>query len=102
MASVGLFFGSDTGNTEAIGKMIQKQLGKKLVHVQDIAKSSKEDIDKIYYKFECENWDVEDSLPIKKSRFDKLVEAIKLGDYYRIAKFVYARLPSTVKKFQQE
>ena len=30
MASVGLFFGSDTGNTEAIGKMIQKQLGKKL------------------------------------------------------------------------
>ncbi|RXJ74733.1 flavodoxin [Veronia nyctiphanis] len=45
MASVGLFFGSDTGNTEAIAKMIQKQLGKKLVHVQDVAKSSKEDID---------------------------------------------------------
>lgn len=44
MASVGIFFGSDTGNTEAIAKMIQKQLGKKLVHVQDIAKSSKEDI----------------------------------------------------------
>lgn len=45
MASVGIFFGSDTGNTEAVAKMIQKQLGKKLVHVQDIAKSSKEDID---------------------------------------------------------
>lgn len=45
MASVGIFFGSDTGNTETIAKMIQKQLGKKLVHVQDIAKSSKEDID---------------------------------------------------------
>ncbi|ATF09151.1 flavodoxin FldA [Candidatus Enterovibrio altilux] len=45
MASVGLFFGSDTGNTEAIAKMIQKQLGKQLVHVQDIAMSSKEDID---------------------------------------------------------
>jgi len=45
MASVGIFFGSDTGNTEAIAKMIQKQLGKNLVHVQDIAKSSKEDID---------------------------------------------------------
>ncbi|USH03357.1 flavodoxin FldA [Grimontia kaedaensis] len=44
MASVGLFFGSDTGNTEAIAKMIQKQLGKHMVHVQDIAKSSKEDI----------------------------------------------------------
>ncbi|PCS22783.1 flavodoxin FldA [Candidatus Enterovibrio escicola] len=45
MASVGLFFGSDTGNTEAIAKMIQKQLSKQLVHVQDIAKSSKEDIE---------------------------------------------------------
>ena len=45
MASVGIFFGSDTGNTEAVAKMIQKQLGKQLVHVQDISKSSKEDID---------------------------------------------------------
>ncbi|AUI85630.1 flavodoxin [Vibrio azureus] len=45
MASVGIFFGSDTGNTEAVAKMIQKQLGNQLVHVQDIAKSSKEDID---------------------------------------------------------
>ncbi len=45
MASVGLFFGSDTGNTEAIAKMIQKQLGTHLIQVQDIAKSSKEDID---------------------------------------------------------
>ncbi|MGL5672861.1 MAG: flavodoxin FldA [Plesiomonas shigelloides] len=45
MASVGIFFGSDTGNTENIAKMIQKQLGKHLVDVRDIAKSSKEDID---------------------------------------------------------
>ena len=45
MASVGLFFGSDTGNTEAIANMIEKQLGKAMVQVHDIAKSSKEDID---------------------------------------------------------
>lgn len=45
MASVGIFFGSDTGNTEAVAKMIEKQLGSKLVQVRDIAKSSKEDID---------------------------------------------------------
>lgn len=45
MASVGIFFGSDTGNTEAVAKMIQKQLGKNLVEVKDIAKSSKEEID---------------------------------------------------------
>jgi flavodoxin I len=29
MASVGIFFGSDTGNTEAVAQMIQKELGKK-------------------------------------------------------------------------
>ena len=27
MASVGIFFGSDTGNTEHVAKMIQKELG---------------------------------------------------------------------------
>lgn len=45
MASVGIFFGSDTGNTEAVAKMIQKQLGKKLVEVKDIAKSTQAEID---------------------------------------------------------
>ena len=44
MSSVGIFFGSDTGNTEHVAKMIQKELGKKLVAVHDIAKSSKEEI----------------------------------------------------------
>lgn len=42
MAITGIFFGSDTGNTENIAKMIQKQLGKDVADVHDIAKSSKE------------------------------------------------------------
>ena len=46
MASVGLFFGSDTGNTEAVAGMIQKELGAHLIDVFDIAKSSKADIDR--------------------------------------------------------
>lgn len=44
MATVGIFFGSDTGNTEHIAKMIQKELGKHLFDVMDIAKSTKEQI----------------------------------------------------------
>lgn len=44
MALIGLFFGSDTGNTENIAKMIQKQLGRNNVDVFDIAKSTKENI----------------------------------------------------------
>lgn len=45
MAIVGIFFGSDTGNTENIAKMIQKQLGKDVAEVHDIAKSTKEDLE---------------------------------------------------------
>lgn len=45
MASVGLFFGSDTGNTEAVAQMIQNELGKTMVDIYDIAKSTKEDIE---------------------------------------------------------
>ena len=44
MASVGIFFGSDTGNTEAVAQMIQEELGNQLVEVKDIAQSTKEDI----------------------------------------------------------
>lgn len=46
MASVGIFFGSDTGNTEAVAKMIQKKLGKETADLYDIAKSSRDDIEK--------------------------------------------------------
>lgn len=45
MALVGIFFGSDTGNTENIAKMIQKQLGTDVAEVHDIAKSTKEDLE---------------------------------------------------------
>lgn len=44
MASVGIYFGSDTGNTEHVAKLIQKELGKNLIDVHDIAKSTKEEI----------------------------------------------------------
>ncbi len=34
MAIVGLFYGSDTGNTENIAKQIQKQLGSDLIDIR--------------------------------------------------------------------
>lgn len=43
--SLASFSASDTGNTENIAKMIQKQLGKDVADVHDIAKSSKEDLE---------------------------------------------------------
>ncbi|MBQ8707932.1 MAG: flavodoxin FldA [Succinivibrionaceae bacterium] len=43
MAVVGLFFGSDTGNTEKVAKQIQATLGSDLVDLHDIAKAKAED-----------------------------------------------------------
>lgn len=44
MASVGIFFGSDTGNTEAVAEMLKNELGN-LVEIKDIASSTKEEMD---------------------------------------------------------
>lgn len=49
MTKIGIFFGSDTGNTENIAKIIQEKLqiyfGDKVSEIYDIAKSSKEDFE---------------------------------------------------------
>ncbi|MFP3014377.1 MAG: flavodoxin FldA [Arsenophonus sp.] len=46
MANIGIFFGSDTGNTENIAKIIQKILGgANIAKIHDIAKSNKDDIE---------------------------------------------------------
>jgi len=97
MASVGLFFGSDTGNTEVVAKMIQKQLGKKLVDVKDIAKSTKADIDEFsllilgiptwyYGESQCD-WD--DFMPtLEDIDFsDKLVAIFGCGDQEDYAEY---------------
>lgn len=44
-ALVGIFFGSDTGNTKKVTEMIQTQLGKKNSDSFDISYCSKEDIE---------------------------------------------------------
>ncbi|VFP79674.1 flavodoxin FldA [Candidatus Erwinia haradaeae] len=74
MALIGIFFGSDTGNTEKIAKMIQRKIGQSIVEIFDIANSCKEDLEKFnillfgiptwyYGEVQCD-WD--DFLPILK------------------------------------
>ncbi|MDF0535646.1 flavodoxin FldA [Shewanella yunxiaonensis] len=97
MATVGLFFGSDTGNTEAVAKMIQKKLGEKMVEVKDIAKSTKDDIAAYdllilgiptwyYGESQCD-WD--DFFPeLEKIDFtDKLVAIFGCGDQEDYAEY---------------
>lgn len=43
---IGIFFGSDTGNTENISKILKDKIGKNIVEIYDIADSTKEDIEK--------------------------------------------------------
>lgn len=46
---VGIFFGSDTGNTEKVAQEIQQILGTQHADLFDIAKSAKEEIEKYDY-----------------------------------------------------
>ena len=97
MASIGLFFGSDTGNTEAIAKKLQEQIGKHLIQIQDIANSTKEDIEKFdllligiptwyYGEAQCD-WD--DFFPeLEKIDFSgKLVALFGCGDQEDYAEY---------------
>ena len=97
MAVVGLFYGSDTGNTENISKMIQKQLGAEVVDIRDIAKSTKEDIEAYdfllfgiptwYYGESQADWD--DFMPtLKEIDFtDKVIGIFGCGDQEDYAEY---------------
>lgn len=45
MKTIGIFFGSDTGNTENLSKKIERKLGQNIAKIHDIAKSNKKDIE---------------------------------------------------------
>lgn len=97
MAVVGLFYGSDTGNTENISKMIQKDLGANLVDIRDIAKSAKEDIEAYdfllfgiptwYYGESQADWD--DFMPtLKEIDFNgKIIGIFGCGDQEDYAEY---------------
>ncbi len=97
MAVVGLFYGSDTGNTENISKMIQKKLGAELIDIRDIAKSTKEDIEAYdflmfgiptwYYGESQADWD--DFMPtLKEIDFNgKVVAIFGCGDQEDYAEY---------------
>ncbi|XOD70121.1 MAG: flavodoxin FldA [Sodalis sp. (in: enterobacteria)] len=97
MANVGIFFGSDTGNTENIAKMIQKQLGSDVSDIFDIAKSGKADMEHYdllllgiptwyYGEAQCD-WD--DFFPtLKKVDFSgKIVALFGCGDQEDYAEY---------------
>ncbi|PHM68465.1 flavodoxin FldA [Xenorhabdus sp. KJ12.1] len=98
MAIIGIFFGSDTGNTENIAKMIQEKLGgADVAEVHDIAKSSKEDLEAFdilllgiptwyYGETQCD-WD--DFLPtLEEINFEgKLVALFGCGDQEDYAEY---------------
>ncbi|CAJ0992992.1 flavodoxin FldA [Pantoea sp. Nvir] len=97
MAIVGIFFGSDTGNTEKIAKMIHNRLGKNISKLHDIAKSTKEDIEAFnmlflgiptwyYGEAQCD-WD--DFFPtLEKINFKgKLVALFGCGDQEDYAEY---------------
>ena len=89
-AVVGLFYGSDTGNTEKVAKKIQAELGENLVDIYDVAKATKEDLLKYdFLIFGCPTWytgdlqaDWENFVPVLKevSLAEKIVAIFGCGN----------------------
>ncbi|CAL4043061.1 flavodoxin FldA [Buchnera aphidicola] len=90
MKKIGIFFGSDTGNTEKIAKLIQKYMSSNCAQIYDIAHTKKENIEYFdiiifgiptwyYGEMQCD-WD--DFLPVlKKINFkNKIVALFGCGD----------------------
>ncbi|CAL4322779.1 flavodoxin FldA [Buchnera aphidicola] len=90
MKKIGIFFGSDTGNTEKVAKLIYKEIGKNNAILHDISNVSKKDIENFDYlilgiptwyygEIQCD-WD--DFLPFfKKINFlNKTVALFGCGD----------------------
>ncbi|QCI21022.1 flavodoxin FldA [Buchnera aphidicola (Hyperomyzus lactucae)] len=90
MNKIGIFFGSDTGNTEKIAKLIQQYIGNDISFLYDISNTSKQDIENFnhlilgvptwyYGEVQCD-WD--DFLPtLKKINFmNKNVALFGCGD----------------------
>lgn len=90
MKNIGIFFGSDTGNTEKVAKLIQKYIGKNTSSLYDISNSKKEDIESFdYLIFGIPTWyygevqcDWDDFLPILKriNFLNKTVAFFGCGD----------------------
>ncbi|AEO08651.1 flavodoxin FldA [Buchnera aphidicola str. Ak (Acyrthosiphon kondoi)] len=90
MKKVGIFFGSDTGNTEKIAKLLQQHIGNDISVLYDISNASQKDIEDFnflilgvptwyYGEVQCD-WD--DFLPtLKKINFlNKTVALFGCGD----------------------
>ncbi|HMI76921.1 MAG TPA: flavodoxin FldA [Buchnera sp. (in: enterobacteria)] len=85
MKNIGIFFGSDTGNTEKIAKLLQKYIGCNNSDIYDIAKSNKHIIESFnilifgvptwyYGEIQC---DWENFIPILKTiNFEKKIVAL--------------------------
>lgn len=60
MAKIGLFFGTQTGNTESIAQTIQKELGgDSVVDLQDVAQAEVEDLAEYEYLIiGCPTWNI--------------------------------------------
>lgn len=85
MSLIGIFYGSDTGNTENIAEKIQELFGKDIADVYDVAKSTKADLEQYnlllfgiptwYYGEAQADW--EDFFPtLKEVDFSERVVAI--------------------------
>src|SRR5690554_4709432 len=92
MQKVGIFYGSDTGNTEAVAKQIQQELGADIATISDVANAKANDMEEFSNRrFGASTmgigdlqYDFEDFLPeIEAADLEgKIIAIFGLGDQY--------------------
>jgi flavodoxin I len=75
MTKIGLFFATQTGNTESVAEMIQKALGNNIVDLNDVGKSQKEDFDRYTCVIiGCPTWNIGELAADWEGFYDELDE----------------------------
>jgi len=75
MTKIGLFFATQTGNTETIAEMIQTALGNNVVDLNDIGRSQKEDFDRYSCLIiGCPTWNIGELAADWEGFYDELDE----------------------------
>jgi flavodoxin I len=78
MATIGIFYGSTTGNTEKIAEMIRKEFGHENAEIYNVDIVEKEDVEKYkYLVFGVSTWGVSDL----QDDFEDFVEILEEVDF---------------------
>lgn len=81
MAKIGLFYGTQTSNTQTVAELIQKEFGGDVVTIQDISRTEPTDFDEYQnIIIGCPTWNVGELQSDWESFYDDQLDSIDFSD----------------------